>query len=314
MTADVCRICGVQGGEVFTAREMMFGLRTDFAYFQCPNCRCLQIRDIPKDMSVYYPDNYYSFRVKLPEPGTFGRLLWRLDGKMRLSAVNLGRGRRKRIFNWMRRTKAHYDSAILDVGCGRGKLLHELALFGFKDLTGADPLLDGEPPREPGIVLLKCELAEIDRVFDLIMMHHCFEHIAEQDEVLAAARERLRPNGFLLLRIPVADCHAWRQYGPNWFQLDAPRHLYLHTEKSVRMLADRAGFEVASIEWDSGPQQFWGSEQYARDVPHRSPSSYEENKTGSMFTKKQIRSFERMSRELNAQGQGDSACFYLCRR
>ena len=40
---------------------MMFGYRDEFAYFACGQCGCLQIADIPPDMSRYYPANYYSF-------------------------------------------------------------------------------------------------------------------------------------------------------------------------------------------------------------------------------------------------------------
>jgi SAM-dependent methyltransferase len=292
---------------------MMFGLREEFAYFQCPNCRCLQIRDIPADLARHYPDNYYSLHAPLAQPALLGRGRWWLEGRLRRSLLNFGRGRRARIFQWLRRTGTQFDSAILDVGCGRGKLLHELSLFGFEDLTGADPFVAHELRHPSGVMVHKCELSALPRRFDLIMMHHTFEHVPNPLETLAAARERLQPGRFLLLRIPVADCHAWRTYGVNWFALDAPRHLFLHTEKSIRWLAERAGLTLRGVEWDSGAHQFWGSEQYLNDIPHRSPRSHEDNPGGSIFSRADIRRFERESRELNAVGQGDSACFYLQR-
>jgi SAM-dependent methyltransferase len=316
--ADECRICHhVGGGEVFAVREMMFGLREEFVYFQCPSCRCLQIRDMPADMSPYYPDNYYSLHAKLVQPGGRLRRAARfVESRFRRRVTNrlFGRSRRTRIFDWMRRTGTEYGSAILEVGCGRGKLLHELHLFGFRDLTGVDPFVARELRYDNGIVVHKRELTELDRRYDLIMMHHTFEHLPQPHATLAAAYERLQPGRFLLLRIPVVDCHAWRRYGVNWFALDAPRHLYLHSEKSLRWLAERSGFSVERVEYDSGAHQFWGSEQYVRDIPHHSPSSHQDNPSGSMFTRKQLREFERKSRELNSAGQGDAACFYLRRR
>jgi len=36
----------------------------------------------------------------------------------------------------------------------------------------------------------------------------------------------LSDEGTLLIRIPVMDCFAWKEYGVNWFQLDAPRHFF----------------------------------------------------------------------------------------
>jgi SAM-dependent methyltransferase len=309
-----CRICGHAGGETFTAREMMFGLRHEFEYFQCAVCRCLQICEIPKDLSQYYPANYYSMQVKLPVATAGRRIVLRLEAAFRHHVANLGHSRRKRISDWMRGTRATRSSAILDVGCGRGRLLHELQLLGFRDLTGADPFVAEELRYAGGIVVHKCELSQLDRQFDIIMMHHTFEHVTDPHATLAAARQRLRPGGFLLVRIPVVDCLAWRQYGVHWFALDAPRHLHLHTEGSMRLLADSHGFAVSRVQWDSGAHQFWGSEQYLRGIPHRSPRSHEDNPRSSIFTTRQLREFERRSRELNATGEGDSACFYLQRR
>lgn len=296
---------------------MMFGLRQEFTYFQCPSCRCLQIRDIPADMSPYYPANYYSLNAELVQPGgALERAALFLESRFRLHVTNrlFGRSRRTRIFDWMKRTKTAYDSAILDVGCGRGKLLHELHQFGFRDLTGADPFSERELRYENGIVVYKCELAQLERRFDLIMMHHTLEHVPDQEATLSRAFERLAAGRFLLLRIPLVDCEAWRQYGVNWFALDAPRHFYLHTERSIRVLTEKAGFEVEAIEYDSGAHQFWGSEQYLRDIPHRSPESHNEAPERSLFTREQLVKFERRSRELNARGEGDAACFYLRRR
>src|ERR1035437_10617754 len=58
-----CRIC--QSAEVslsVVTREMMFGLRDEFTYFECAVCGCVQIQDIPADLGRYYPQNYYSFQ------------------------------------------------------------------------------------------------------------------------------------------------------------------------------------------------------------------------------------------------------------
>lgn len=119
--------------------------------------------------------------------------------------------------------------------------------------------------------------------------------------------------GYLLCRIPIVDCHAWRTYGVNWFALDAPRHLHLHTERSMALLAREHGFAEPVVGYDSGAHQFWGSEQYQRGIHHRSPESHEENPRGSLFSRRQIREYERRSRQLNRKRDGDAACFYLQR-
>ena len=62
MDSRTCRICGKSGDyETYQIREMMIGLRTEFEYFQCEDCGCLQIAELPSDMHPYYGDGYYSF-------------------------------------------------------------------------------------------------------------------------------------------------------------------------------------------------------------------------------------------------------------
>jgi len=51
-----CKICGnKENNTEYTAREMMFGFRDEFNYFQCNNCQCLQIESFPENISKYYP-------------------------------------------------------------------------------------------------------------------------------------------------------------------------------------------------------------------------------------------------------------------
>ena len=64
----VCRICtNSDSNKTYLVKEMMFGLGDEFTYFECPACGCLQIAEMPQDMTRYYPDGYYSFHGALPE-------------------------------------------------------------------------------------------------------------------------------------------------------------------------------------------------------------------------------------------------------
>ena len=63
----------------------------------------------------------------------------------------------------------------------------------------------------------------------------------------------------IVIRIPIAGTHAWQTYGVDWVQLDAPRHLFLHTEDGMRSLAAGAGLQVTAVVHDSTAMQFWGS-------------------------------------------------------
>ncbi len=85
----------------------------------------------------------------------------------------------------------------------------------------------------------------------------------------------------------------------------------LHTERSMRTIAERAGFIVTHVEYDSSEFQFWGSEQYRRDVPLHDSRSCHKNPEHPLFTPDEMESFRSRARELNARGDGDQACFYM---
>ena len=54
----ICKICSnYENNKEFKIREMMFGFRDEFTYFECSKCGCLQIAKIPKNVEKYYPLN-----------------------------------------------------------------------------------------------------------------------------------------------------------------------------------------------------------------------------------------------------------------
>jgi SAM-dependent methyltransferase len=322
--AFACRICGnSDNNTIHRTREMMFGTREEFDYAECGDCGTLQIVEVP-DLARHYPPGYFAFdEGRVIEIGADWkrRLASRFAGDYFLHGRNpLGRiiAEAK---PWLRDhfpesllyapLKLDFDSRILDFGCGSGRLLQTLHYFGFRDLTGADAFIEQDISYPTGVKIYKRSLEELAPSFDLVMLHHAFEHLPDPLEALKQVHRLLGDGKYCLLRIPVVN-YAWEKYGVNWVQLDPPRHLFLYTEKSLRMLAEQAGFGVEEVEYDSGPFQFWGSEQYLQDIPLTDPRSYNSGDiSGTIFTQEQIDEWQREAEELNAQGRGDQACFYL---
>jgi SAM-dependent methyltransferase len=159
--------------------------------------------------------------------------------------------------------------------------------------------------------ILKKRLDELDGKFDVVMFNHVFEHLPDPKITLLTCHRLLSTGGHCFLRIPTVSSYAWKHYGMNWVQLDAPRHLFLHSKESIDVLASETGFRIEKVTYDSTAFQFWGSEQYARDIPLNSPASYSVDRAGSMFTPSAIRGYEKKARELNVQQEGDQAAFVL---
>jgi SAM-dependent methyltransferase len=292
-------------------REMFFGTRERFKYVECSICGCLSIEKIPTDLSRYYPSNYYSKAGQNGAPQPIWKIyikrqrtrFW-LSGPRILGRV-LALGNSSPWFiNALRPLGLGLDDRILDVGSGSGELLINMAAQGFTNLTGIDPFIERDITYANGVTIQKRKIAELHSNFDLIMFNHSFEHLANPREVLVHTRRLLARAGHVLIRLPIADSFAWRQYGVNWYQLDAPRHLVIHTRKSIELLAYEVGLRLLRIDYDSNDTQFWVSEAYQRDVP-------------LIDAIKEQHSFEAIARwrgraaALNAQGTGDQASFYF---
>lgn len=316
---SACSICGGEGDHrVFSAREMMLGLRERFTYRECVRCGSLELLDRPSGWSRYYPDHYYAFD-DAPE-GPLKRLLKRWRARHALGETSLAGALLVRFWGkppfaeWIERAGVEKDDAVLDVGSGAGSHIREMSQAGFQNLTGIDPFLEEDRELAPGARLLRREAADMEGPYDFIMMNHSLEHMEEPGAALSEAARLLPPGGILLVRVPVAGKHAWQRYGADWVQIDAPRHLFVFSEEGMRQLARRAGFEVREVRYDSYAFQFWGSEQYRLDIPLHDERSHALNPANSVFTKDQIAEYEERSRSLNARGEGDQACFYLVPR
>jgi len=305
-----CRICNnVQGHSIMIVREMMFGFRDEFLYFKCSMCGCLQIAEIPRDLPKYYPPDYYSYQ-KNATRGIFHKLaIYFLVNAYMRGLTILRHGpylRRFRDFSEFLILKILKDfnkkASILDVGCGSGNLLQKMRIWGYSNLTGIDPFIEKDILYPSGVKILKQTVGEHKGKYDFIMLHHSFEHMPEPHAVFKSIRENLNDNGLLLIRIPVSDSYAFRKYQNNWVQIDAPRHFFLHTTRSISYLAKNNGFQIGDIVYDSTELQILASENYCKDV-----SLIDQKKNAASYIKK----CKKITKHLNEIKDGDQCCFIL---
>jgi 2-polyprenyl-3-methyl-5-hydroxy-6-metoxy-1,4-benzoquinol methylase len=310
-----CKICGNSSqNTIHFAQEMMFGYKDRFEYLECANCKSIQLNNIPENISKYYPENYYSYHGKSEKDliqetwlkslkRSFKKKLlnYNLEGKNPIG--KLISQKFKGYYPWLKQNTINNRSKILDIGCGSGELLLRMYNDGFRDLTGLDPFIPTDIQYKCGITIHKKTLTEFKGQYDMIMLHHTFEHMDEPLSVLKNIANFLAPKGILLLRIPVANCYAWRKYGVNWVQLDPPRHFHLHTVQGMTILCNQSGYIIEDVVYDSYNLQFEGSERYLRDITLMDKRS--------IFTKEEIEKFDAESARLNSIHDGDAACFYL---
>ena len=309
-----CRICNGDIMKSFSVKEMMLGTNHIFTYSECAKCGCLQIDNMPRDISRYYPTDYYSY--KLAPKGLFKRLRRGLRRRLILMIPDSFEwlvgfySDKEPLFHIYRNLDISLNSNVLDVGSGAGTHVLEMREAGIKGAIGLDPFLPSDQIWEGELLVKKATLEDFEGSFDLITFHHSFEHMAEQAKVLARAKNLLKPGGKILVRIPTVSSKAFEKYQEHWFQIDAPRHYYLHSHQSIKLVASEAGLSVSSLWCDSTPMQFIFSEQYKNGISLFDKRSFI-NINSKMFSKQQLNYFDKMTSEQNRLLLGDQICVVM---
>lgn len=307
----ICEFCeNTEAFVIHKAREMMLGTRDTFDYLECTNCGCVRISSVPHNLGDYYPpDKYYSLNSPVN---------WRAHVRRSVLKIAL-------LHDWLYRVSLMVRSflsaklvklleleqcmkmRILDVGSGAALFVKDLRAVGFSRAMGVDPFIAVDIYDDLGLVVKKGFLADLDDGWDRIIFIHSFEHIPDQVGTLRLVRAKLSASGVAIISMPIASW-AWKHYGTDWVQLDAPRHLCLHTEQSFRIAASKAGFTITKVVYDSSAFQFFGSELYRRDVPWK---DFPKN-LRRYFSASELARFRQRAIELNDSGVGDQAVFFLC--
>ena len=134
--------------------------------------------------------------------------------------------------------------------------------------------------------------------WDIIMLHHVLEHIWEQHETIQSIKTHLSENGIAIIRIPTTSSFAWEHYKEKWFQIDAPRHFFIHSINSLKRLVEKYNLEIVNYYSDSDAKQFWISEQYQHNIPLYSEKSYAVNPSKSLFSSIDIENFKKSLNKL----------------
>lgn len=321
MSPTECRICsGSLIGGSYRVAETMFRMGEVFEYFRCAACGCAQIGEFPADLGRYYPQNYFSFaeprRGVLPNIGRALRSVRDLAyaGGLRslvgtpLAAIAPSPSLRAIAM------VAGPETAILDIGCGYGRTLLQLWRLGYRDLLGVDAFLASDITHDCGVRILRASIDALPQGrWGAILLSHILEHVPDQFGALSAVRARLAPGGSCIVRIPVADSRPYGTYGPDWVGHDAPRHLFLHTQRSLAIAAAKTGLTVQWVYHDATYFQYWGSELCRRGVPWAQGFCIQNGSLLRHFSLMELAGFALEAQRRNRAGDGGTAVFCLRR-
>jgi SAM-dependent methyltransferase len=152
------------------------------------------------------------------------------------------RARGKLVVWALRKYAGHMDS-FLEVGCGTGFILGQVAAaFPHASLVGSELLATGLKfafSRLPAAQFVQMDARRIPYVaaFDAIGAFDVIEHIDADTEVLHQMYRALRPGGILLLTVPQ---HQWL-----WSQVDEYScHVRRYDASGLHCKVKQAGFDI----------------------------------------------------------------------
>lgn len=225
----------------------------------------------PDEMAAHYPAEAY-------DPFLHGGNCRSLRDRVYLAASSLLlRGKAKIVMQGIDQPPDLVH--ILETGCSSGRLLqtlHRKNGIPLQNLFGVEPdRAAADAARSAGLQnITERELADsvFDRRFDRIIFWHSLEHLHRIGETLDRTRILMKPEGIVIIALPNLESDDARRYGPHWVALDAPRHLYHFTPKTLERLLDKHGFSVLEFStWMPDTlYNVWYSEKLDQAVKGRS--------------------------------------------
>ena len=243
------------------------GSTQHFSFSQCNACGLAYLDPRPINLSDCYESDYEKHEARDKKPGAwkiFSRhLMHRIflnyppnPGLLGALFKNLWKAR------WQEYSEKHGHMLIpwagagkgrlLDVGSGAGDKTVKYAHVGWK-VTGVETTAEAaeQGRKVHGLDIRAGTLEEQkfpDGSFDAAVLNCVLEHVPAPVELLKEVHRLLAPKGVVVIDVPNFESRLREVFGPAWTQYSIPEHFSIPTEKTLRMMAERAGFKVLKVE------------------------------------------------------------------
>ena len=147
--------------------------------------------------------------------------------------------------NWIELEKKG-TKELLDIGCGNGHFLAAAKERGWH-INGLELDLEtaARAAKLTGLAISSSlKEIELEKRFQVITLWHVLEHVYEIDTYFEFFKNRLAPNGKLLLALPNAASFDANYFKEHWAAYDVPRHIYHFTPATISALAAKYGFTL----------------------------------------------------------------------
>jgi len=243
--------CGQTTHNTVIAKRDRYALKFDSVL--CDACGTVRIDPYfdDKSLETFYADIYQGLYARAIEPAAYFDRQLAYGQKIRESVFGSERSAGKR---------------VLEIGCGAGGGLSALHDAGF-EVRGCDysgELIEfGTAQGVPGLVVGPVEaIAESKEKFDLIYLHHVFEHVGRPLPTLCSVQKLLKPDGRLLIIVPDLGCvHLYLRAKSDPMKFIHVAHKYNYTLTCFEQLASKTRYEARLFEptdaptaWNDAPE------------------------------------------------------------
>jgi len=256
ISTSVCPLCQAQGSFDFSGTDLMFRGSTSYSYHRCTDCNLIYQHPIPsiEEISAFYPESYSVYSE--PERTLFSRRELQTL-KETLGYRHLEVSEKRGFLDKLGLARPVLDvvpcveaGSVLDVGCGSGEYLLRLQSIGWKcqGVEFNDKAVS--ICRSHGLNIFHGDLlsASFDsESFDFVTAHHLIEHVPDPHELVSEISRITKPGGSVLIRTPNSESLGRSWFGTDWFANDVPRHIFLYSEKNLRMLASKYSLRLDSL-------------------------------------------------------------------
>lgn len=196
--------------------------------YKCPHCGLGITKGLKTQISGYHRDETYIEEEKL-----FRNIFLK-----RVSTIS----------------KFAKQGRVLEIGCSTGIMLKLLQNRGWK-VKGVEisPKSAGAAKKR-GIEVMVGDFSKLEfkEKFDLVILNHTLEHLENPIDVIKKINNLLSPEGLFYIDVPNFGGLSAKLLGKNWPLLLPREHLWHFTDKSLKILLGKLGFEIIFVEKASG--------------------------------------------------------------
>jgi len=142
----------------------------------------------------------------------------------------------------------HRVSRVLDFGAGEGHLVAAFRSLGLiADGVETSAAARDQARRRYGLELEQAPRLGAHERYDLIVLQHSLEHVADPVGVLRQLAGLLDPSGSMIIEVPNASSFEMLRPSRRQSILDVPVHLYHFTPRTLSEILAAAGLRAARV-------------------------------------------------------------------